>query len=59
MATITKCDVCGKKLKSFSLVHIRFGWGLYDVCQGCGKPLIEFMIKNKILNKKDLAELEA
>ncbi len=56
--TVTKCDICKKTIKRDASISLGVGFGAYDICLDCGKPLIEFMSKNKLLNLKELSELE-
>lgn len=49
---LTKCDICGKRLKG---QPIRAGMGYFvgnDFCLKCGKPVLDFLKKNKLLNEE-------
>jgi len=49
---VTKCDICGNKLKGDS---VRAGIGLFrekDFCFKCGKPILDFLKKYKLLNEE-------
>ena len=53
--TIHKCDICGKKIENEnSAVGIgnRGFFAKFILCNGCGKPIVDFMMKNKLINKK-------
>jgi hypothetical protein len=48
---LTKCDICKKKLKGDP---VRAGFGLFrekDFCIDCGKPIINFLKKHKLLRE--------
>ena len=48
---INKCDICKKKLKDIS---VKAGVGYFsdkDFCLKCGKPILDFLRKHKLLNK--------
>lgn len=50
---LTKCDICKKKLKGDS---VRAGLGLFqekDFCVKCGKPVLDFLEKHKLLENKN------
>ncbi|MDP2788755.1 MAG: hypothetical protein Q8O46_01720 [bacterium] len=49
---IIKCDICDKKLKGGL---IKAGVGLFaekKFCLKCGKPILDFLKKNKLLNEE-------
>ncbi|MEK7190346.1 MAG: hypothetical protein AAB661_01115 [Patescibacteria group bacterium] len=49
---ITKCDICGKKLKD---KPVRAGIGYFtgnDFCAKCGKPVLDFLKKHKLIDKE-------
>lgn len=48
---LTKCDICGKKLKD---KPVRAGIGYFvgnDFCSKCGKPILNFLKKHKLLDE--------
>ncbi len=49
---IRKCDICKKNLKS---EPITAGVGLFrhkDFCLSCGKPILDFLKKHKLLEEE-------
>jgi ribosomal protein L34E len=61
MATIHKCDKCGKAIKgeqinlAFSDMAKRFferGYNSYDFCEACAKPLAIYLKGFLNINKK-------
>jgi hypothetical protein len=47
----TKCDICGKKIENNS-VKAGIGFlGSKDFCLVCGKPVINFLKKHKLLKE--------
>ncbi len=57
--TITKCDVCKKTIirddRKF-LVMTSSPYRSFEFCQKCGKPIEQFLLKNKLItipNKSD------
>lgn len=49
---IEKCDICNKNIKD---KPIRIRWGFYkssDLCLDCGKPILEFLKKNKLIKEE-------
>jgi hypothetical protein len=46
---ITKCDICKKTIKDSS-EEVRAGhsYGTYHLCEKCGQPIIDFLIKHKL-----------
>jgi len=48
---ITKCDICKKKIEDNS-VKARVGFLVSkDFCLICGKPIIDFLKKHKLLKE--------
>lgn len=48
---LTKCDICDKKIESNP---VRAGFGLFrekDFCIDCGKPIINFLKKHKLIKE--------
>lgn len=53
---IRKCDICKKVIKE-SHKEIVAGLGLLatgEFCLACGKPVVNFLISNKIIKKEDI-----
>jgi rRNA maturation endonuclease Nob1 len=49
---LTKCDICGKKLKN---KPVKAGIGYFadkDFCSKCGKPILDFLKKYKLLDEE-------
>ena len=51
---IKKCDLCKKKIKGGDgSVYVRFAsFNHTDLCEDCASPVLKFLQKNKIINKK-------
>jgi len=50
---ISKCDICKKRLKD---KPVRAGMGYFtgnDFCLKCGKPILDFLKKHKLLDKEE------
>jgi len=47
---VTKCDICKKKL---GMERIKAGVGLNDkdFCLKCGKPILDFLKKHKLIKE--------
>jgi len=51
---IKKCDFCGKEIKDFkNYITVRFAFKHTEMCQDCGKPVLNFLKKNKIIDKNN------
>ena len=52
---ITKCDICKKTIKDWKeKVLIEYGFLERNTfCLKCGKPVIDFLGKNKLLKRDD------
>ena len=49
-----KCDICKNKLKS---KPVRAGVGVFgekDFCLKCGKPILDFLKKHKLLDEEKI-----
>ncbi len=49
---LTKCDICKKNIKGDP---VRAGFGMFkekDFCVNCGKPIVDFLKKNKFINEE-------
>lgn len=49
---VTKCDICKKKLEGYP---VRAGIGFFtgnDFCPKCGKPILDFLKKYKLLDEE-------
>jgi len=51
---VLKCDFCKKVIKNNRSVVAGFGY-LYtvDLCEKCGKPIINFLKKKKVIKPED------
>lgn len=50
---LTKCDICKKKIKG---EPVRASPDLFQdkhFCVDCGKPILNFLKKNKLINEKN------
>lgn len=48
---LTKCDICGKKIEGNSVIA-RVGFLVSkDFCLDCGKPIITFLKKHKLIKE--------
>ncbi|KKQ22151.1 MAG: hypothetical protein US35_C0013G0024 [Parcubacteria group bacterium GW2011_GWA2_37_10] len=55
---ILKCDLCKKELSRDKDVDIRFAWTKkVDLCEDCASPVLQFLQKNKFLDKKEIKKL--
>lgn len=52
MALVFKCDLCRKEIKDL-VVTVGYGhsFGGYNLCGKCGKPVINFLKKKKLIKK--------
>lgn len=47
---VTKCDNCRKEIKNRNeAVVVGFGWPEFSFCRICGKPIIAFLKRRKLL----------
>ena len=49
---VIKCDLCKKKIKNEPIMA---GVGLFpriELCKKCGKPILNFLRKYKLIDKK-------
>jgi hypothetical protein len=50
---VKKCDKCKKEIKiGNDEVVVGLGWPHYSFCTRCGKPIIAFLKKRKLLQPK-------
>lgn len=49
--TIQKCDKCGKIIKT-EPIRVGVGWSGAELCQICGKEIIDFLVKNHLQEEK-------
>jgi len=50
---VKKCDICKKSIKGFP---IRAGADFFsdkDFCSKCGKPILDFLKKHKLVKKEE------
>ena len=50
---VTKCDICGKKLTGKPIKAGIGFWGGNDFCLKCGKPILDFLKKHKLLDEEE------
>ena len=50
---LTKCDICKKVIKGDSVKAGIGFWGREDFCSKCGKPILDFLKKHKLLNEEE------
>jgi len=48
---INKCDICRKEIKHHKSIDIRIGYDHYELCDGCGAPILKFLQKSKLTDK--------
>ena len=54
---VTKCDFCKKNIKN-EPVLVRFGYlNSVELCEKCGKPVLDFLKKNKIIKPENNKEI--
>jgi hypothetical protein len=47
---IRKCDICKKEIKGrHEEIVAGIEWPTYSFCSGCGKPIVAFLKKRKLL----------
>jgi hypothetical protein len=47
---IRKCDVCKKEIKKGDQeIVVMMGWHQFSFCAGCGRPILAFLRKRKLL----------
>lgn len=57
---ITICDICEKEVgNSNESISVSTSWAFkrFSICLSCSMPVIKFLRKNKLLDKKDLVSL--
>ena len=54
---VTKCDSCKKEIKGRrdEAVVVGLGWPEFSLCRSCGKPIIAFLKKHKIIQPANTA----
>lgn len=49
---VRKCDICRRVLKADKeFVSVGIGWLPKNVCFSCGKPVVQFLKKKKLISK--------
>lgn len=58
---IHKCDICKKVIKgeAVRVGYERFSLLGSEICAKCGKPVLEFLNKHKLIGSKDFQEAMA
>jgi hypothetical protein len=46
---VTKCELCKRVIKDSEEITAGFGWKRYSLCMRCGKSIIAFLKKLKLL----------
>ncbi|KKQ23479.1 MAG: hypothetical protein US35_C0004G0012 [Parcubacteria group bacterium GW2011_GWA2_37_10] len=50
---VSKCDLCKKEIKGQPLTVGRgFFHDVKEICDDCGKPVLEFLRKNKFIKEE-------
>lgn len=50
---VTKCDKCKKEIKNRDArVTAGIGWNMVELCEKCGEPVVAFLKKFKLLERK-------
>jgi hypothetical protein len=54
---IEKCDICHKEMSDENRI-VRISYPNYfnhsDLCDTCGKPIVKFLMKNKLMEAEKL-----
>lgn len=51
---LRKCDICHKDLQSDSSIRVEVGYSRgKDFCLKCGKPILDFLKKHKLIDKTE------
>ncbi len=54
--TITKCDVCKKQIRKHERTisaTTTNPWGSVDLCETCGRQILDFLKKHNLAPKED------
>lgn len=52
---VFKCDLCKKEIKDRKkLIKVGINFPEFCLCSACGKPVLDFLKKNKLLEKTDI-----
>ncbi len=51
---INKCDICKKEIKHSESIDIRVEYDNYELCGGCGAPVLNFLQENNLIDKKEI-----
>lgn len=50
---VTKCDKCKKEIEDRERrITAGIGWNTVELCEKCGGPVVLFLKKSKLLEKK-------
>jgi len=52
---VKKCDSCKKEINIGEEITAGLGWDRYSLCARCGKPIIAFLRKHKLLQPAKMA----
>lgn len=50
---VTKCDLCKKKIKDRPIIAGADYYPHVELCDKCGKPILAFLKRNKLIATKD------
>jgi len=53
---LTKCDLCKKEIKNSShkvIAGIGYQFTGKELCLQCGKPVVDFLLKKKLISKDE------
>ncbi len=58
---LIKCDLCQKAINDdfYGIVRVYSGSGIQELCINCGKPVLDFLGKNKLINPNSFKELNS
>jgi len=54
---VQKCDICKKKISDNSVKAGVGFMGTKDLCLTCGKPIIDFLKKHKLISEDKIKKL--
>lgn len=50
---VTKCDFCKKVIKGEPVTAGLGRWNGLDLCEKCGKPILDFLKENEVLDEEN------
>jgi len=51
--TTHQCDICKNKINFSEFTDIHVNLHRYEFCNDCGKPLLKFLKKHKLIKKDE------